>query len=70
MQTTTTSSNPHSPAHEVEVCPLIMLVIKSTVVRSTIVLTAAEMRDTDRRTVEAGIPADVLMENADRKSVV
>ncbi len=30
------------------------------------VLTAAEMREVDRRTIERGIPGIVLMENASR----
>ena len=33
------------------------------------ILTAAEMRDVDRRTIEAGIPGIVLMENAGHRVV-
>ena len=33
------------------------------------ILTAAEMREVDRRTVEAGIPGIVLMENAGHRVV-
>ena len=33
------------------------------------ILTAAEMREVDRRTIEAGIPGIVLMENAGHRVV-
>ena len=33
------------------------------------VLTAAQMREVDRRTIEMGVPAEVLMENAGSRVV-